>query len=72
MADLSDETLGGVIEAWNRFRNQTERLAREIGEALREVLPEDDWDRLDAAQKPTALEEARRLIHERHGLVRDT
>jgi len=72
VADLTDDDLRKVIEAWNRFRDDTERLAREIGEALRTVIDADAWDGLDVDDKGAALEEARRVIHERHGLVRGT
>lgn len=61
-----------MIDAWNRFRNETEHLARSIGEALRDVVRAEEWDELDVGAKQNALEKARRVIHERHRLARET
>lgn len=61
-----------MIDAWNRFRDETEHLAYSIGETLRDVVRVGEWDELDVAGKRGALDAARGVIHDRHGLVRET
>jgi hypothetical protein len=61
-----------MIEAWNRFRDDSERLGAEIGTDLRDLLSSGEWALLDSDARRLALDEARKLMHERQGLVRDT
>lgn len=61
-----------VIDAWNRFRDETEQLAYSIGETLRDVVRVEEWKELDVAGKRRALDAARGVIHDRHGLIRET
>jgi hypothetical protein len=73
VVDLSTgDDVSSAINSWNSFRDETERLAGAIGGELRDVVDHETWKDLDIEAKCDALEAARRLIHDRHELVRDT
>jgi hypothetical protein len=61
-----------MIAGWIKWREDVEQLARDIGAALQEVVLATEWASLDREARRVALERARRLIHDHHGLVRDT
>jgi hypothetical protein len=61
-----------MIDAWNKFRDEGQQLAWEIGAALPDVIDADAWPGLSADEKCARIDEARQVIHDRHELVRQT
>lgn len=69
-----DDTSRGSpsIEAWTQRRDGDERRARLLGEELRDAIDRDCWPDLTIEARRARVEAARRLMHKRLGLVRET
>jgi hypothetical protein len=70
--DTSPGETSTIIKAWRQWRDDDERRARALGSELRDVVFPDRWEDMDVEARSESVEVARRLLHERLGLVRET
>lgn len=61
-----------TIAAWRQWRDEDERQARALGAELRAVVERERWPELTVAERGYCVEAARRQLHKRLGLVRET